>query len=193
MTAPRARRGSGIVELLVVAALGGSVLGALTAAITVGSRALRLAGIRSEAEDVAQLAVEAFQVDVRRAGYDPAAIGLAGLTSARDRQLGFAADLDGDGAVDGSSEETVGYVCNPATRRLSRTVGAQSLPLADDVVTCRFTYRDASGTALAVPVAGLDPAERARVRSIALALVLRPAGTTTPTERTIEVALRTAS
>jgi Tfp pilus assembly protein PilW len=67
-----ARRGATLVELLVGTALGLAVLAALAAAFGAGGRLLLGSAARAEGEDVAQLAVEAFVFDVRRAGYDPA-------------------------------------------------------------------------------------------------------------------------
>src|SRR5262249_54914303 len=100
-------------------------------------------------------------------------------------------DLDGDGTVDTSSEETTGWVCNHPLQRLSRIAGSQSLPLADNAVACTFAYLDASGTAMAVPATGLSAVARTQVRAIALDLSLEPTAATAVPRRRILVALRT--
>ena len=189
MSRPQAR-GTGLLELLVGTLLGLVVLGMLTTTVGTGARLLATAAARGELEDIAELAVEALAFDVRRAGYDPLRIGVAALAEAHTDRVGVRADLDGDGVVDDTSEEAVAYVCNPSARRLSRIVGRQSLPLANGATTCAFRYFDATGAALAVPVAGLAPAERARVRSVALDLTLAAAGLHVPATRTVRVALR---
>ena len=50
------------------------VLGACVGALAASARLVAAVGGRAEVEDTAQLAVEAFRFDVRRAGFDPAAI-----------------------------------------------------------------------------------------------------------------------
>jgi hypothetical protein len=130
---------------------------------------------------------------VRRAGYDPAAGGVVAVREADADRLALAADLDGDGAVDDTSEEAVAYVCAPGARRLSRLVGRQSLPLADGVLGCRFRYLDHAGAPMAIPPGGLDAAARDRLGAIALDLVLLPTGLAGRVERSIVLALRTTS
>jgi Tfp pilus assembly protein PilW len=185
-------RGAGLLELLIGSALGLGVLASLTGAVGTGTRLLAGASARVEGEDTAQGALEAFTFDVRRAGYDPAAAGIAPVADARADQLVLAADLDGDGIVDPSSEETTAYVCSIGGARLSRITGRQSLPLADRVSTCVFRYFDGAGAPIAVAPGGLDALARGRIRAVALDLVLRPTRLTGETARTVVIALRVA-
>jgi Tfp pilus assembly protein PilW len=92
-------KGTTLLELVVASGLGLLVLGALVAAVAAAGRVTTAIGARAEAEDTAQLAVEAFRFDVRRAGFDPAAVGVEPLTAALTDQLALQADLDGDGTV----------------------------------------------------------------------------------------------
>jgi len=183
-------RGIGIVELLVGTLLALLVLGALTAAVAVGARLVVAGGARGEAEDTAQLAVEAFTFDGRRAGYDPSAAGIEAIVQARPDGVTFGADLDGDGVVDATSEEQTAYACSAANQRLSRIIGRQSLPLADGVTACALRFFDTTSTAMAVPAAGLGTADRARIRAVALDLTLVPTALHGATARTVLVALR---
>jgi hypothetical protein len=183
-------RGSLLVETLLAAVIGMLVLGALTGALAAGARALVRTGARSEAADTANLATEAFAFDVRRAGYDEAAAGIAALDEARSDRLVLHADLDGDGTIDVTSAERVGWICNSGARRLSRTTGAQSLPLAGNVDRCGFSYFDAALGPLPVPAAGLDAATRAQVAVVALELALVPRGGGAPVDRRLAMALR---
>ncbi len=184
----RSRGGFTVVELLVGATLSLVLLTALTGAVGSGGRLLSALGRRGELEDTADLAVEALAFDVRRAGYDPTALGVEPVSDARPTVLALQADLDGDGALDGASEESTQYVCSTATRRLSRILGRQSLPLADTVVGCGFRYLDSAGLPIPTPAAGLAAADRARVRAVALDLALATGGAATA--RTVEIALR---
>jgi len=186
-------RGTGLVELLVGTALGLAVLSLLTLIVGLGGRVLAACGARGEAEDTAQLAIEAFTFDARRAGFDPTAAGVGPLAEARADRVAFSADLDGNGAVDTSSEESAAHVCSVPTGRLSRIIGRQSLPLAEGVTACGFSYLDATGAPIAIPAAGLDAAARARVRAVALHLTLLPAGLRGRTERTVVTAIRRTS
>ncbi|HZP42899.1 MAG TPA: hypothetical protein VFD84_15510 [Candidatus Binatia bacterium] len=186
------RGGLGIVELLVGTALALVVLGALAGAVGTGARVLAAAGARGEVEDALQAALESFAFDLRRAGFDPAAAGIPALADAAADRLTTVADLDGDGVVDGTSEETTGWVCGGSPPRLSRIVGRQSLPLVDGLGRCELSYLDAAGSAVAVPAAGLGAADRARVRAVGIALEARAPGLRTPSARRVAVALRTA-
>jgi hypothetical protein len=183
-------RGATLLDTLVGATLGLAFLSALTATVGVGARLLVTAGTRGEADDIVHLAVEALTFDARRAGYDPAAAGIAPLREAFAERVTFAADLDGDGTIDDSSEETTAYLCVLANRRLSRVLGRQSLPLADGVTRCAFAYLDADGAIIPVPAGGLDAAGRARVRAISLDLGLRAAPLRAASARSVVVALR---
>jgi hypothetical protein len=88
-----------------------------------------------------------------------------------------------------SSAEHVTWICNAASQRLSRLLGAQSLPLADGAVGCTFSYLDGAGAPLVPPATGLDAATRARIALVALDLRLRPRGGGN-VHRSVAVALR---
>jgi Tfp pilus assembly protein PilW len=183
-------RGTTLIELLTGMALGLLVLGACFGGVSTAARLVAAVGARAEAEDTAQLAVEAFRFDVRRTGYDPAAIGLEGLAEARPDQLTLHADLDGDGILDGSSEEVTRWVCATGPPRLSRIIGAQSLPIAAPVVRCGLRYLDGAGVELTPGATGLDPVGRGRVRRVRLDIAVAPTGIDAAAERTADVALR---
>jgi hypothetical protein len=189
----RTARGIGVVDLLVGTALALAVLSVLTAAVGTGVRVLVAGSARGEAEDTAQLAVEAFTFDARRAGWDPRGAGIAALIEATPSRVTFTADLDGNGSVDATSEDTTAHACTTGIGRLSRIIGRQSLPLADGVSRCAFRYLDAAGAAIPVPPAGLAPAALAGVRAVALDLTLIPTGLRGRADRTVLVALRRAS
>ena len=183
-------RGCGLVDLIVGTFLGLVVLTMLAVGLGSGGRLLANAGQRGEAEDTTQLAVEAFAFDARRAGFDPAAVGVDPMIQAQSDRVTFTADLDGDGVVDATSEEKIAYVCNPSLHRLSRIVGSQSLPLADDVIGCALRYVDRSGAPIPVPASGLAAADRARTVAVVLDVSLKPATLMRAVARTLRVALR---
>jgi len=185
------RRGFSLLELLVGGAIGLAGLALLTAGTAVGARFLAGVTARGELEDVADLAAEAFRFDVRRAGFSAAGLIADPIPLARADRLTVVADLDGNGTVDASSEETVSIACQVASARVVRIVGAQTLPLTSDVTACTLRYFDETGTELAVPAAGLSAATRDRVRAVALEFDVRQTpGGVRRTHRSVLVARR---
>lgn len=142
--------GMTLIELLIGMVLGLVGAAAMTALVRVGAAAWTRAGADAEVTIEVADAVDQLTRDVRLAGYDPTAAGIAGLTLTASDRLELTADLDGNGAIDASSEERIGYRVTAATRSLQRVVGAQSLPILADVATggFRLSYFDAAGTAL---------------------------------------------
>jgi Tfp pilus assembly protein PilW len=185
-------RGVTLIELVVGMGIALLALGACVGALAASARLVAAVGARAEVEDTAQLAAEAFRFDTRRAGFDPAATGLEGLTAAQPDQVILQADLDGDGVVDAGSEEVTRWQCATTPPRLSRIIGAQSLPVAAPVSRCAVRYYDASGGELLPSPAGLDAAGRARVRRVVLDLAVDPASGGAPASRVVDVALRVA-
>jgi Tfp pilus assembly protein PilW len=183
-------KGTTVLELVVASGLGLLGLGALVAAVAVAARVTTAIGARAEAEDTAQLAIEAFRFDVRRAGFDPAAVGVEPVTAALADQLALQADLDGDGTIDAGSEELTRWLCATGPPRLSRVIGAQSLPIAGPMTRCGLRYFDAGGIELAPGPGGLAPADRVRVRRVTLDLAVQPTGGGEPAARAADVALR---
>jgi Tfp pilus assembly protein PilW len=168
--------GSSLVELLAGLAIGLLVTLAAVSAVAVALRHLVRFAVRAEADDIAALALEAFTLDVRRAGFDPRATGIDAVVEATAARLGLHADLDGDGAVDATSEEATTIACDVPGGRLSRILGSQSLPLASGVAACTLAYAGADGAVLLVPPGGLDAAARRRIRRVTLDLALVPPG-----------------
>jgi len=108
-------------------------------------------------------------------------------------QLTLQADLDADGTLDAGSEEVTRWLCATAPPRLSRIIGAQSLPVAAPVSRCGMRYFDASGSELLPGAGGLDTAGRARVRRVVLDFAVDPASAGAAASRIVEVALRVTS
>jgi hypothetical protein len=183
-------RGSSPIEALLAATAGLLMLSALTGALAGGARALVRGGARAEVSDTIGLAVEAFLFDIRRAGHDPAGIGVTPVTLARTDRVTLEADLDGDGVIDGASAERVSWVCGTDTRRLSRILGAQSMPVAGGVIGCGLSYLDGEAEPLAAPPTGLDATDRSRIALVVLDLRLLPRGGGPPVERSVAIALR---
>ena len=184
------RGGCSLVELLVALALGVAVSAAGVAAVAVALRSLAEVALRAEVDDLAYLALETFTLDVRRAGFDPQGAGIDAILEATPARLGLRADLDGDGVIDTTSEEQTTLACDIPGARFSRILGSQSLPLANGVTACAFTYADANGVPLVPPAGGLDTATRRRVRRVTLDVALVPAAGAASAVSQASVALR---
>jgi prepilin-type N-terminal cleavage/methylation domain-containing protein len=152
----RNAKGMTLVELLVGMTLGLVGAAAMTALLRVGTAAWERSGADAEAATEIAGAIDQLSRDLRIAGYDPKAAGIAGLTLTEAARVEMTADLDGDGAIDPDSDERIGYRWSAASGSLLRLVGRQSLPILSDVATggFRLAYFDRNG-------AQLDPADPA--------------------------------
>ena len=184
------RHGFSLLELLVALALGLAVAVAAVSAIATALRHVTRLALRAEVDDLVAMSLEAFTLDVRRAGFDPRAAGIEAVVEATAARLRLQADLDGDGAIDATSEESTTIACDVAGGRISRIIGAQSLPLANGVTICALSYADETGTSVPVPPGGLDATARRRVRRTTLDLGLLPPTSAVPATRAATVALR---
>ena len=187
------RRASGWSAVELLAAMAGTLLllGTVYGLLATGGRLLLRAAVRLEADDVVATALEAFAFDIRRTGWDPAAAGIEGLAVAAADTLTLEADLDGNGVIDPESEERVRWSCLQNPPRLARIVGTQSMPLANSVLACGFSFFDAHGRALTVaPAEALDALARRAVQAIRIDLAVRPPGLDMPTVRHAIVARR---
>ena len=142
-------KGFTLVELLVGLALGLVAAAAMTALVRVGVAAWERAGARAQRALEIAAAADQLARDLRVAGYDPAATGtIDGLTVTAVDRVEITAVLDGDGIIDPTSEERIGYRVAATSRNLQRVVGAQTLPILADVAAFTLAYRSADGDAL---------------------------------------------
>jgi Tfp pilus assembly protein PilW len=164
--------GATLVELIVGTALGLLVMLGLTSLLSVTLAARARAADRGAAVTALAGAVDQIARDVRLAGFDPEARGVAALADASATSLVIAADLDGSGSIDTASEEQVGYRLSGAGGdTLQRIVGRQTLPLLSELAAdgFRLRYLDSGG-------AELDPGAPgalAAVRAVTVELALR--------------------
>lgn len=170
--------GMTLVELLIGMLLGLVSAAAMTGLVRGGVAAWERAGAESERARETAAAIDQWTRDVRIAGYDPTEADIGGLTLTASDRLELTADLDGDGAIDASSEERVGYRVAPASRSLQRVVGEQTMPILTGVDTFTLAYLDADGA----PLDPDDPATAAATRLVTVAVT-----TTTPGGRPLHV------
>jgi prepilin-type N-terminal cleavage/methylation domain-containing protein len=106
----------------------------------------------------ARAAVDMLARELRNAGYDPRASGLAALTAMEVDSVAWTADLDEDQGVTSSDPvddtfEEVAYWHDAGTSKLVRwampTLGGTAMPVSDGVDSLRLTYLDRTGAATA--------------------------------------------
>jgi Tfp pilus assembly protein PilW len=181
MTATCAGAGRGFVlpELLTAILMTSLMLTSLVAYAATHARMYRRIDEHLSANQNLRLVIDVLSRDVRDAGFDARGHAVEPAAVATSTMLVLQRDLDGDGSIDGASQELVTYAFRPETGVLSRIVGRQSMPLASQLPAdgFRLSYAGDAGAALAPNGDALDAEERRRLRRIDVSLTFRdPAG-----------------
>jgi Tfp pilus assembly protein PilW len=159
-----------LVELVIGTALAMATLATFTALLTSILAARARAAEAAEAMTAVASAIDQIVRDVRLAGYDPLARGIAGVVTPTAQSVVLRADLDGSGDVDTSSEEQITYRLNAAGDALQRLVGQQNLPILSDVAAGGFRLRYFDVHAVELDPSSAGAADRVRLVTIELAL-----------------------
>lgn len=136
-------RGFTLIELLVVLAIQGILL---AAAVTSFTGQLTTHDLQEQVTAMHQNARAAMTMvvrEARKAGYDPAGVGFAGITYDPVR-LRFVVDHNGDGDLS-DSNESVAYYHDAARMLLRRSTGGGGQPVVEDVQGFTVEYLDAAG------------------------------------------------
>ena len=141
--------GFALAELLVVLALAGLVLLALTGLLQQGERAYLDGTARLEAQQSARVALGRIGRELREAGIDPKGTGFPPLVNPTPTGFTIQNDLNGDGVIAGNRERITYSLTG---RTLRRNAGGGAQPLIDDVEALAFAYLDAEGRPTGVPV-----------------------------------------
>jgi len=122
MAAWRPVGGYSVPELLVALALAGLLLSGILGLLSSSLRAYRWGADRVAAQQDARIALDRMVRELREAGYDPRAAGIAAVLVAEPARVVFQRDLDGDGAVDPTSER-VAFLLRAGDSVLRRDAG----------------------------------------------------------------------
>jgi hypothetical protein len=95
--------------------------------------------------------------ELREAGYDPTAAGIAPVVVAEAARVEFQRDMNGNGVID-PTRERVTYLLRAGESILRRDAGGGAQPVINGVRTLRLTYLDRAGAETT------DPAEVIAVR-----------------------------
>jgi len=140
--------GFALVELLVVLAVAGLVLLALTGLLQQGGQAYLAGTTRLDAQQRARVALERLGRELRGAGIDPRGTGFPPLVNPAPTGFTIQNDLNGDGVVAGNPERITYSLTG---RTLRRNAGGGAQPLIDDVEALAFAYLDSEGRPAGVP------------------------------------------
>lgn len=149
--------GFSLVELLIAAAIGLVVLGAMYSVFTIQNKTFGNQEQIVELQQNVRAAMDMMSREIRMAGYDP-----AGVNSDSDpannfsgvpvnaSQLQVRADQNSDGAIDATSEENIVYAYNAANKQITRNIGAGAQSFAENIDAFTFAYLDGNGNVTAV-------------------------------------------
>jgi type II secretory pathway pseudopilin PulG len=184
-------RGFTLLELLVTFASSLLILAAIGSFCRSQGRLFDQETRGARLREASRRVLEMVAGEIRAAGFAPvpgtfdgAADGLSVATvdriEVRSDSHGEAGGDPPDGSADPDSDERIGFFLNAARGLINQTIGRQTVPLTLDSSVppggFRLRYFDACEREMAPPAgAGLDPAERAEVRRIAVELEIRDA------------------
>ncbi|MCD6486008.1 MAG: prepilin-type N-terminal cleavage/methylation domain-containing protein [Syntrophobacterales bacterium] len=151
-----------LVEILVALAVMGIAVGAIYGIFIASNKSYHTQDRVAEAQQGVRVGVDFMVRDIRMAGLDPLTSAGAGIEQATTTRIRFTADIDMNGIIDNpQDEERMTYEYDSANSRLRRclyegTAGESWQTLIDKVSVLSLGYLDASGNAIATPVAATN-------------------------------------
>ncbi|MCC6650042.1 MAG: prepilin-type N-terminal cleavage/methylation domain-containing protein [Candidatus Eisenbacteria bacterium] len=172
-TTPRTRgrreAGMTLVELLVTAAILGTVMLVASTIMMGSSRMESRTSERATVQGGARQALSLISTELRQAGADPSSppVGIVGIVSADSLRIRVRADLNGNGTIQTAEpSEDVTYAYNDTTGTITRDPGTGPVVLLANVTAMTLQYFDSANQ----PITGfpLSTTDAARVHSIGL-------------------------
>ncbi|MFH1627689.1 MAG: prepilin-type N-terminal cleavage/methylation domain-containing protein, partial [Pseudomonadota bacterium] len=140
--------GFSLVELLIAMAVGLVVLGAMYSVFTIQNKTFGNQEELVAMQQNVRAGMDMMAREIGMAGYDPAGVNFAGVTVSTS-QLQIQADLDGNGAIDSTSQENVIYIFDSTNKQITRYIGAGNQAFVENVDPFTFEYLDGSGNVTA--------------------------------------------
>lgn len=144
--------GFSLVELLIAIAIGGILLASICQVFITQNQSYNVQAAVAEMQQNARAAMDMMTRELRMAGYDPAGSSGAGMVSIAANSVSFTQDLNGDGDT-ADADESVTYSLYTDANGIQcagRNTGGGNQPLASNIQSLSFSYRDSSGSATAV-------------------------------------------
>lgn len=145
-------RGFTLIEMMIAMAIGLVVLGAAYSVFTIQYKTFGNQEEIVAMQQSVRAGMDMMAREIRMARYDPAGVNSDANTGndflgviVDATQLEIRADLNGDGAIDGTSEENIVYVFDSANNRITRNIGSGAQPFVENVDSFSFDYLDGAG------------------------------------------------
>jgi type IV pilus assembly protein PilW len=178
------QNGFSLIEVMVVMALSGVVLGLIVATFYSQQKTHVTQDVVVDMQQNLRAALEVMGSDLKMAGYNPTGSAIAGFLIADRAELEFQVDRNGDGLIDltagvtGDAGEKIRYaLTNDADRDgaadgagcdLGRALNGDNLQaLAENIDALNFVYFDRDGVVLPTPVADLSVINSVQVTIVA--------------------------
>jgi len=188
----KGEKGFSLIELLVSLVIMSVVSLAIYGVFSVSGRTYTTQNVTAGVQQSMRSAMEVMLQDIRVAGLDPTASGNFGIELAEGEKLRFTSDSidtglnDFNGVINDTNSERITYVLQGTrlNQILYETTDSEtSGPLISDVQSLKFTYFDAEGNNLGIPV---PPLQLANIRTINVSITVEePAGRNAPVRRTL--------
>jgi type IV pilus assembly protein PilW len=159
----RKEKGFTLIEVIVAMALGLVILMGVYNLLTYTSKSYRVQDRVVEMQQNARTALDIMTRELKMAGYDPLGIANARVTSAQENSIRFTLDITStysgdrpDGDTQDPNEDVTYALYTPADgiQKLGRSPhGGAFQPIAENVQSLQFQYRNENGTLLGTPVA----------------------------------------
>jgi hypothetical protein len=172
----RADRGYSLVDMLVALAVGGGVLAATVTLLHLGLHAWVWGAARVEAQQSARYALERMARELREAGYDPTAAGIAPVVVAEPARVAFQRAFNGFGVI-GASRVRVAYLLRAGESILRRDAGGGAQPVINGVRAFGLTYFDREGAETTDPAAVIAVRVRLEVGSAGTGVLMETQAT----------------
>ena len=169
-------RGYSLVDMLVAMAIGGGMLAASATLLHLGLHAWVWGAARVEAQQSTRYALERMASELREAGYDPTAAGIAPVVVAEPARVEFQRDLNGNGVID-PTRERVTYVLRAGESILRRDAGGGAQPVINGVRAFQLAYLDREGVETTDPAAVIAVRARLEVGSAGTGVLMETQAT----------------
>ena len=157
-------KGFTLLEVVIAIAITGIVLGAIYGVFASANKSYFTQDSVADTQQRARIALDFMVRDIRLAGLDPSGNAAAGIEEATATKIRFTADNSMNGVIENANRERLTYEYAGNDLYIYEGADLGSPPpvppateiLIDNVSALSFTYRDADGVAIALPVSASD-------------------------------------
>jgi len=151
-----------LIEVMITLAISSIAMAAIYGVFISSSHSHRTQEGAADAQQRARAGLDFMVSNIRMAGLDPLSSATAGIENATATSIRFTADMDMNGAIDNpNNQERLTYTYDGVNQTIDRTLyegtaSASTQTLIDMVSAMTFTYLNANGVVLGVPLSAAD-------------------------------------